>query len=1002
MTKNKFIILIAVFFLGMVSAIAQGIDTDGDGIVDDVDNCINTPNPDQLDADSDGHGAVCDCNDSDAAINPAATEICDGIDNDCDGQVDEDFITTFYLDFDIDGFGDPNSTASGTTCNPPVGNYVTNNTDCNDSDDTVRPNVLWYKDADADGYGNPADSKASCTKPFGYVADNNDCDDGNGNINPVTIWYIDSPDNDGWGSGTGVTGCTPPADGNTYVLNKDDVDGNTDQDSDNDGLNDAVENDVNSVTDVNNPDTDGDGLTDGVEVNTYKSDPSLKDTDGDGIDDGKEVNTYKSSPTSTDTDGDGLKDNEELSLGTEMTMPDTDSDGIKDGDEVNTYQSDPKDSDTDNDGLSDGFEVNTDAGSNNTYRTSPTKADSDGDGLNDKVEIEIHKTNPNKADSDSDGLNDSDEIKYTTDPWVADTDGDGLNDGDEIKVGSDPFIIDSDGDGINDKDEVNAGSDPTSKDTDGDTIDDGDEVNVYGTDPSLPDTDFDGCDDATEIAQKTDPILDTDNNYKTYYADTDGDGFGDVAISQNACSQPIGYVLDNTDCNDKDNTINTSGFDVAGSGVDANCDGSYVWFVDADGDQFGTTTTVVSTNATPGVGESAVSTDFNDADATLNPDAVDVPGSGIDANGDGLYTWFADTDGDGFGTLTTVSSPNATPGTGESADSSDQNDTDATLNPGATDTPGSGIDANGDGQYAWFEDVDVDGHGSTTSISSVNATAGAGESATSDDCDDTDPDIYPGAPALPDGKDNDCDGTVDKIILTATVADQTRVYGEADPAFSITYTGFVGTDDASVIDTAPVASAAATTASDAGTYPITASGGTDTGYDFTYVEGTLTVSKATASIELGGLQQEHDGFEKIPTVITTPAGLGHIITWDGLTTAPTEVGDYAFNVDIDDINYTGQTTGSMSIVKVLGVDGTALSGIRAWPNPVTDRLQLEWGRSADRLLVIYDGTGKQVLMEKVSSMSKVLDLGHLQSGIYRLFISEENKKNVSLNIIKGR
>lgn len=51
-----------------------------------------------------------DCNDTNAIMNPAASEICDLLDNDCDGTIDEGVTTTLYIDNDGDGFG--NSTAS--------------------------------------------------------------------------------------------------------------------------------------------------------------------------------------------------------------------------------------------------------------------------------------------------------------------------------------------------------------------------------------------------------------------------------------------------------------------------------------------------------------------------------------------------------------------------------------------------------------------------------------------------------------------------------------------------------------------------------------------------------------------------------------------------------------------------------------------------------------------------------------------------------------------------
>src|SRR5262245_2836687 len=79
-----------------------------------------------------------DCNDTNSAIRPGAAEICDGVDNNCNGQTDESVTSTFYPDQDLDTYGSATGGVQG--CSAPAG-YVANNTDCNDSDTRIHPGV---------------------------------------------------------------------------------------------------------------------------------------------------------------------------------------------------------------------------------------------------------------------------------------------------------------------------------------------------------------------------------------------------------------------------------------------------------------------------------------------------------------------------------------------------------------------------------------------------------------------------------------------------------------------------------------------------------------------------------------------------------------------------------------------------------------------------------------------------------------------------------------------
>lgn len=236
--------------------ICDNQDNDCDSLVDDADNdLVGTTY--YLDSDGDGYGdpnmsqVACsppadhvtddtDCDDNNANAYPGNTEICDGVDNNCDGQIDEGLTTTYYKDNDMDTYGDPNNSIEA--CNPPAG-YVTDDTDCDDNDANAYPcntetcdgvdnncdgqvdeglTTTYYLDNDGDGYGDANNSLDDCSQPSGYVTDDTDCDDNDANNYPGNTEICDGQDNNC--DGQVDEGCsTYPCDGDTIFVNPADM-----------------------------------------------------------------------------------------------------------------------------------------------------------------------------------------------------------------------------------------------------------------------------------------------------------------------------------------------------------------------------------------------------------------------------------------------------------------------------------------------------------------------------------------------------------------------------------------------------------------------------------------------------------------------------------------------------------------------------------------------------------------------------------------------------------
>lgn len=161
-----------------------------------------------------------DCKDTDGTIHPGATEVCDGIDQDCDTSKDEGVQTAYCKDVDGDGTG----TSTGAPllqCSSPGAGWVANCTDCIDNDpashvggaetcdfkdndcdsktDEGLPKKTYYADNDGDSWGGTT-TGSYCMVPTGYATRGGDCGDWDPSIHPGAIedcWETVDMDCDG-------------------------------------------------------------------------------------------------------------------------------------------------------------------------------------------------------------------------------------------------------------------------------------------------------------------------------------------------------------------------------------------------------------------------------------------------------------------------------------------------------------------------------------------------------------------------------------------------------------------------------------------------------------------------------------------------------------------------------------------------------------------------------------------------------------------------------------
>lgn len=730
---------------------AANTDEDCDGAADDADSAATGKGTWYADTDADNYGAgapleycdepvgvvmdSADCDDGDAAINPAATEVCDAADTDedCNGNADDadgsaSGKRAYYVDGDSDSYG---ASAAISYCDPPA-DVVENDTDCDDGDAAVHPGATEACDAantdeDCDGLADDADSAAT----------------GKG------TYYIDG-DADSYGSGGALAYCDAPAGVSTVGTDCDDATF-------------AVNPGATEACDAANVDEDCDGDAD--DLDTAATGKGVWYVDGDGDSYGAGASTeYCDSPSGTVTNATDCDD------GVAAVHPgatevcdaaNTDEDCNGDADDADAGATGKSSYYVDSDG--DGYGSGT-ASSLCDAPAAASTTHTDCDDVDARVNPAASEAVGDEVDSDCDGLEtcyadlDADGYLSESPPTAASLDADCSDTGEGSLATPTGDCDDADSAYHPGADESDC-ADPADYNCDGSTGYSDDDGDGYAACDECDDTDKSVYPGASESPGD---LVDGDcDGTDTCYRDADDDGYrpdgvATVVGATTACDS-AGEALasqPNGDCDDADAATYPGASEIAGDELDEDCDGTEVCLSDADGDGYvGESGDVVASAdiECSGTGEASTSTptgDCDEASSLVHPGAAETDCTdATDYNCDGSVG-SADDDSDGYAAC-------------EECD-----DASAAVNPAAIEVCNEvdddcdvDIDEEATDAVAFYADADGDLWTTSASTDACEAPDGYAEASVSEDCDDDEATVYPTATEIADdGIDQDCDG----------------------------------------------------------------------------------------------------------------------------------------------------------------------------------------------------------------------------------------------------
>ncbi|MEZ4241650.1 MAG: MopE-related protein [Myxococcota bacterium] len=804
---------------------------------DGIDNDCDAATIDGPDRDGDGSPVCGDCDDNDPNNFPGNPELCDGADNDCSGVPDDGIVfVSYFPDADGDGFGDGGGTET-VACAPPPGT-VADDTDCDDSDADVNPDALEIA---CDGIENDCDP-ATLDEPDldgDGVSLCLDCNDGDANNFPGNTEACDNRDNncngaiddgitfrdyypdadlDGHGDPNGVpvnTCGTAPA---GYALLADDCDDNDNHNfPGNPEVCDGADNDCDAVPDdglvfVNWwPDLDGDGYGNAaaIPVRTCNGAPVgvPRVSNGDDCDDSRAA----VNPAATEVTCDGIDNDCDVAT---ADAPDQDGDGIPlcadcdDGDPANFPG---------NAEVCDGRDNDCDSAVDDGLTFADYWLDLDGDGYGTPLLPSVSTCDGAPAGRVGNNA-DCNDANSTINPSAPEITCDGIDNDCTAATLDQP---DADGDGA-------------SMCVD---CDDNDPLNRPG-----------GAEICDGRDNDCDTLIDDGLTFVQYWPDADSDTFGSsTAPPVSTCNgPPAGHVSNALDCDDADGNNFPTNPEIC-DGRDNDCNGAidnglpFVdWYPDNDSDGYGSAQVppTPSCNGRPSAGYLQDHTDCNDANGGIHPGAAEVPADAIDQDCD-ADDCYLDGDDDGVGVNVVISGTTLLcTGPGESRTSNDCDDADPLNWPGNVelcDRRDNDCDGAADEDQVFVITGPTPTATATatprprpsrpapaprpaTSPTTATATTRARWCTRRDrghlqqaqrrlrrghprrarrrrrrlpvcnDCNDADPNNFPGNVEVCDRRDNDCDAAVDEGLVFVTTWLDADADGWGDPGSASTAT----------------------------------------------------------------------------------------------------------------------------------------------------------------------------------------------------------------------